>query len=138
MHHPRACKIGITCLIQETSTPFPVALDGIDESGEDDGKKEKGNQFHPLGNRTGNNRHRGCDKNHLEEKIRGFGIRPVALVLASHGQSQVFQTEIRDVGAYSRISGIHDVKAADEIHDTGNRIQADVLGHDLRNVLGTD
>ena len=69
MHHTRTRKILKTSRIKKTAAPLPVTLHWVDETRHHNGKAQKGPQFHPLGNGTRHDRHRGCNKHNLEEEV---------------------------------------------------------------------
>ena len=135
MDNARASKIEESKIAQgvhpkyRITAPGPATLHGVNEARHYDSKGEEGEQLHALCDRTGHNRHGGCYKHHLEEKVRR---RCVGGRLIGPGDA------VAGDRAQHVIAAVHDGVTAHHVHGAGHSEQRDVLGEDLDGVLAPD
>src|SRR3989338_1056671 len=139
VHYARTGEVEEASFVKEARTQFPEALYWVDETGNDHGERQEGEQLHALSYGTGNDRHAGRGEHHLEEEVRTSGVVRRIVTAGQNRLNAVFFTQ-QETQAWQDAAfraGVHDVVADHQVHDTRHCVQSDVLGENFSGVLGS-
>ncbi len=137
VHHARTREVQETQFVEESATPLPEALHGVNEARQHHREREECPELHPLGDGAGHDRHCGRDEHDLEEKV---GEVRVVGVAGDDGVDRIIvraqQADAGNQAARIPISRVHDPVSAQHVHDACDRVEADILRQNLGRVLG--